>query len=141
MGFFLCNKRKIAVKPTINQNLKLSQKHYWENFKNTNYKYRFSFLIIIIFADVGYLVRLPEPATPVGPGGHTPPPTFLHSKNKKWKQRKKRKSFKAESIERLSPRLKCYCFSLSRVSRIQIFSCCPIMVADNTFHCSMAPPL
>ena len=36
--------------------------------------------------------------------------TFLRSKKKKKKQRKKRKSFKAGTIERLSPRSKCYCF-------------------------------
>ena len=36
---------------------------------------------------------------------------FLYSKNKKRKQREKRKSFKAETIKRLSPRWKCYCFS------------------------------
>ena len=38
-------------------------------------------------------------------------PTFLCNKNKKEKQRKKRKSFKAETIKRLSPRSKCYYFS------------------------------
>ena len=42
--------------------------------------------------------------------------TFLHSKNKKWKQRKK-KSLKAETIKRLSQRSKCYFFSHSRASR------------------------
>ena len=38
-------------------------------------------------------------------------PTFLCSKNKKGKQRENRKSVKAETIKRLSPRSKCYCFS------------------------------
>ena len=47
------------------------------------------------------------------------PPTFLRSKKKKEKPRQKRTIFKAETIERLSPRSKCYCFSHSRVSRIQ----------------------
>ena len=52
----------------------------------------------------------------------SPPPTFLRSKKKKRKQRKKkRKIFKAETIKRLSPRSKCYCFSHSRASRIQKF--------------------
>ena len=57
------------------------------------------------------------PATPWGAGGplHL---TFLRSKKKKWKQRKK-KVFKTETIKSLSPRLKCCCFSHSRASRIQ----------------------
>ena len=46
-------------------------------------------------------------------------PTFLRSKKKKGKQREKRNTFKAETIKRLSPRSKCYCFSHSRASRIQ----------------------
>ena len=33
-------------------------------------------------------------------------------------QGKKTKSFKAENIERLSPRSTCYCFSQSRASKI-----------------------
>ena len=63
-----------------------------------------------------------------------PSPTFLRSKKKKMETKEKRKGFKAEIINRLSPRLKCYCFGHSRASRIQ-------MVADNTFQCSMTPPL
>ena len=42
-----------------------------------------------------------RPATPGGQGEHDPP-TFLHKK--KGKQKKKGKSFKAETIKRLSPR-------------------------------------
>ena len=53
-----------------------------------------------------------------GRGGRAMPspllPPFLRSKNKKGNQGKK-----AEIIERLSPRSKCYCFSHSRVFRIQ----------------------
>ena len=57
-----------------------------------------------------------------GPCPPSPPPTFLRSKKKKRKQRKKkRKIFKAETIKRLSPRSKCYCFYHSRVSRIHKF--------------------
>ena len=48
--------------------------------------------------------------TGVVEGGHGSP-LFLRSKNKKVKQRKKRKSFKAEIIKRLSPRSKYYCCS------------------------------
>ena len=70
---------------------------------------------------------LTGPAAPGGPGGPRPP-AFLLSKKKKGKLRKKRTIFKAETIERLSPRSKCYSFSHSRVS-------------FNTFQCSMAPPL
>ena len=51
--------------------------------------------------------------------GVCPSSTFLRSKKKKWKQMKKRKGLKAETIKRLSPRSKYYCFSRSRVSRIQ----------------------
>ena len=47
------------------------------------------------------------------------PPTFRRSKKKKGKQRKKRKSFKAEAIKWLSPWLKYYYFSHFRASRIQ----------------------
>ena len=43
------------------------------------------------------------------------------NKNEKGKQRKKRKSFKAETIKRLSPRSTCYCFSHSRLSKFQKF--------------------
>ena len=58
-------------------------------------------------------------------------PTFLRSKKKKGNKGKK-ENFKAETIKRLSLKLKRYYFSHSRVSRI---------LADNTFQCSMAPPL
>ena len=58
------------------------------------------------------------PATSGGPGGLAPTPTFLLTKQKKEKQMKKRKSFKAETIKRLSSRSKCYCFSQSRASRM-----------------------
>ena len=37
----------------------MSQKHYWENFKITDNKYRFWILKITAFlADIGYLVKL-----------------------------------------------------------------------------------
>ena len=61
------------------------------------------------------------PATPGGPGGHGPR-LFFRIKKKIGKKRKKRKSFKAKTIKRLSPRSKCYYFSHSRASRIQRFS-------------------
>ena len=68
-----------------------------------------------------------------GPGrAMLPPPTFLCSKKKKRKQTKK--SFKTESIQRQSPGSKCYCFSHSRGSTIQIF----FLSANKTFQCSMA---
>ena len=60
---------------------------------------------------------LSGPATAAVHGPHT----HLCSKKKKGKQRKKGKSFKAETIKRLSPRSKCYCFSHSRASRIKKF--------------------
>ena len=53
-------------------------------------------------------------------GGHSAA-TFLQPKRKKENKRKKRKTFKAETIKRLSPSSKCYCFSHSRASKIQIF--------------------
>ena len=74
-----------------------------------------------------------------GAGGIAPL-LFCVARKKKWKQRKKRKSFKAETIKRLSPRSKCYCFSYSRASRIQQL----FLSAnhdDDTFQCSMASPL
>ena len=49
-------------------------------------------------------------------------PTFLRSKKKKGRQRQKRKGFKAETIKRLSPRSKYFCFSRSRPSRKVLLS-------------------
>ena len=43
--------------------------------------------------------------------GGTWPQTFCLAKIKKGSKGKKAKSFKAETIKRLSPRSKCYCFS------------------------------
>ena len=45
--FFLGNKRKTVVKPTIHK-IQLPQKDYWENFKITEHKYRFWILKIIV---------------------------------------------------------------------------------------------
>ena len=46
---------------------------------------------------------------------HAPPPPpphfFVQQKQKREAKKKERKSFKAETIKRLSPRSKCYCFS------------------------------
>ena len=58
-----------------------------------------------------------------GGGGSPWPPslTFLRNKKRKGEQRGKRKTFKTETIKRLSPRSKCYFFSHSRVSRVQFF--------------------
>ena len=69
-------------------------------------------------SDFIYFRGFSGPATPGGGTGHGPP-TFLRSKNKKRKPRKKRTIFKAGTIERLSPRSKYYCFTHSRMSRIQ----------------------
>ena len=62
--------------------------------------------------------------------------TFLSrkmDKKIKGKQMKKRKSFKAETIKRLSPMSKCYCFRLSRAFKIQ-----KLLLSTNyggsTFH-------
>ena len=72
-----------------------------------------------------YIPSCTRPATTRGAGSHDPPlpttTTFLRSKKKKRKPREKRTIFKAETIEKLSPRSKYYCFSHSRVSRIQKF--------------------
>ena len=45
--------------------------------------------------------------------------SLMMSKRKKGKQSKARKTFKAETIKRLSLRSKCYCLSHSTASRIQ----------------------
>ena len=66
-------------------------------------------------------------------GGEAWPPLFCGAKRKNGNKVKSRTDFKAETIKRLSPRLKCYCFSHSRAPRIQNFSCRPTMVAENTF--------
>ena len=46
-------------------------------------------------------------------------PLFCIAKIKNGNKGKSRKDFKAETIKRLSPRVKCYCFSHSRAPRIQ----------------------
>ena len=66
-----------------------------------------------------------------------PHPTFLVWEKEKGKLREKRTIFKAETIERLSPRSKCYYFSHCRVSRIQKFFLSANHGTDNTFQCSM----
>ena len=48
-------------------------------------------------------------------------PLFCAAKRKNGNKGKSRKDFKAETIKRLPPRLKCYCFSQARASRIQKF--------------------
>ena len=50
-----------------------------------------------------------------------PPPLFCIAKRKNRNKGKSRKDFQAETIKRLSPRLKCYCFGHSRAPRIQKF--------------------
>ena len=80
---------------------------------------------------------LPPPPT----HKHTHTQTFLSGKKKNGNKEKTRKSFKAETIKKLSPRSKCYCFSHSRASRIQKLFCRPTMMADSTFQCSVASPI
>ena len=50
-----------------------------------------------------------------------PPQLFCVAKRKKLNKGKKGKSFKPETIKRLPPKSKCYCFSHCRASRIQKF--------------------
>ena len=76
-------------------------------------------------------------ATPAPP----PPQLFCVAKRKKLNKGKKGKSFKAETIKRLPPKSKCYCFSHCRASRIEKFFLSANMVTDNALQCSMAPPL
>ena len=71
------------------------------------------------FSSVIHEYLLPRAGDTEGEGGDHGHPTFLRSKKKKGKQRKKRKSLKVETIKRLSQRSKCYCFSHSRVPRNQ----------------------
>ena len=88
----------------------------------------------------GVMTPSPHPPPP-------PPPTHTHThkhtlccvtKRKKGKQRKKRKGFKAETINRLSPRSKYYCFSNSRASRNRK---CFFLANHGGRQCYMAPPL
>ena len=61
MEVFLCNKRKIAVKPTLPK-IQLSQKRFWENIIITDHKYRFWILKITVFLpDMGYLQTTKQP--------------------------------------------------------------------------------
>ena len=85
--------------------------------------YEVAFLLQSLENDLLLACKISGPAT-LGGGGHAPPPpppTFLRSKKKKGKQRKARKTFKAETIKRLPLRLKLYCLNHSRASRIQKF--------------------
>ena len=59
-----------------------------------------------------------------GAGDHGPA-LFCVAKRKNGNKGKSRKDFKAEAIKRLSPRLKCYCFSHSRAPRIRTFFLSP----------------
>ena len=72
-----------------------------------------------------YSVCLNVEHAPLNVGHATPPPPppsrFCIAKRKNGNKGKSRKDFKAETIKRLSPRLKCYSFSYSSVSRIQKF--------------------
>ena len=56
-----------------------------------------------------------------GHGLHPPlhSPIILRCKKEKREKQRKKDSFKAETIKRLSPMPKCHCFSHSRASRIQ----------------------
>ena len=81
-----------------------------------------------------------RPTTPEGMPSLPPPHFFAYQKEKR-ETKEKRKSFKAETIKRLSPRSKCYCFNHSGASRIQKFLFRPTMVADITFQYSVSPPL
>ena len=71
-----------------------------------------------------FLIYTPPIAPPRHTYTHTHKHTHTHifySKKKKEKQMKKRRSFKAEIIKRLPPRLKCYCFSHSRAPEFKFF--------------------
>ena len=76
------------------------------------------------------------------------PLTFLRNKKKTGKQKKRRKIFEAETIKRLSPRSKCYCFSHSRASRTQKFfllanhgsrQCFSVFYGPSTYLKSISP--
>ena len=56
-----------------------------------------------------------------GAGGSMAPSLFCIAKRKKGNKGKKRKGFKAETIKKLSPKSKYYCFNRSRASRIRKF--------------------
>ena len=81
-----------------------------------------SFLLKFSICDIYMFcaILISGPATPGGPRGSWPT-TFLRSKKKKGRPREKRKGFNAETIKRLSPRSKYYCFNHSRTSRIRKF--------------------
>ena len=68
-------------------------------------------------------------------------PHFFRSKKKKGKQREKRKTFKAETIKRLSPKSNVTVLVILERLEFKNSSGRQIMVADNTCQCSMAPPL
>ena len=69
------------------------------------------------------------------------PTPFFCSKKKIGEKRGKRKSFKAKTIKRLSPRLKCYYFSHSRASRIQKLFFSANHGGRHSFSVFHAPPL
>ena len=74
-------------------------------------------------------------------GGHGPPPTFLCRKRKNGNKGQNTKDFKAETIKRLLLRLSHTVLAILVRLEFKNFSFRPTMVADNTFQCSLAPPL
>ena len=82
--------------------------------------YLFAIVFITLPCKMKLIFRVGNTGEGWGQGGHAPPhPLFCIAKRKNGNKGESRKDFKAETIKRLSPRLKCYCFSHSRAPRIQ----------------------
>ena len=69
------------------------------------------------------------------------PPTCLRSKRKRVKQRKKERVSKQKLLKACHQVQNVTILGILERQEFKTFSCRPTMVADNTFQCSMAPPL
>ena len=72
---------------------------------------------------------------------HPPFPTFLRSKKKKDKQRKKHRALKQKLLKDCHQSQNVTVLAIPERLEFKNVSCRPTMVADNTLECSMAPPL
>ena len=80
------------------------------------------------------------PATPGGSRGHASP-LFGVAKRKKGDKGKKERVSKQKLLKGCHQGQNIIVLATPERLEFEKFSCRPIMVADNTFQCSMAPPL
>ena len=92
-----------------------------------------------------YIPSCTRPATTGGPEAMTPPspppPLFCVAKRKKGNQGKKERFSKQKLLKGCHQGQNITVLAILECLEFKNFYCQPTMVADNTFQCSMAPPL